>query len=301
MRFRIQFGAKHYELEEGSNLFCAKLPLTHLGGVGYEDLGALENAKLLKEENHYYLRNDSHQFGIIHDLAPQDLEKTSEALYAQILNSLGEFRPVRIWNYVPRINMARKGLESYRAFCIGRAFAFDNMFQLHGWPRTYPAASAVGSGGDGLFIYYFASKHSVEYFENFRQVPAYEYPREYGPRSPSFSRASVLHLDDSESEIYISGTAAVVGHSSEGDTLAEQLRITIENLKLIYESCHAGASSASVSKPYVKIYLRDKSHLSSLMEALTQHEAFNHSTYTVLKADICRQELDVEIEVSIRK
>ena len=301
MHFRIQFGSERYKLEQSSQSLCAHLPISLLDGQAHEDLGCVPGAKVKQCGEHYYLRNAHHQIGLIYREESVDLARDSEELYLEILNTLGALRPVRMWNYVPEINRLSHGLEKYRLFCLGRSLAFEQIFKAHACPPIYPAASAVGSGNRDLCIYYFASKRPLQYFENLRQIPAHKYPRDYGPRAPSFSRASVVHLNKAEAEIYISGTAAVVGHSSEGRQLSEQLNITIENLKSIYASCLKDAAEAPEFRPYVKIYLRDERHLGTLMKALKRHERFNQSTYTVLKADICRSELEVEIEVSIRK
>ena len=55
-----------------------------------------------------------------------------------------------------------------------------------------PAACALGSrNGSPLVIYFLASRQPVTPVENPRQISAYDYPAQYGPK-PAFSRASIL-------------------------------------------------------------------------------------------------------------
>ena len=61
-----------------------------------------------------------------------------------------------------------------------------------------------------LAIGFLAGRAVPRHFENPRQVPAFEYPAQYGPRPPSFSRATAVKAGEGR-WIFISGTAAVVG------------------------------------------------------------------------------------------
>ena len=58
-------------------------------------------------------------------------------------------------------------------------------------PERLCAASAVGSLGGELSICFLGSKERGVHCENPRQLPAYRYPKLYGPRSPSFARATL--------------------------------------------------------------------------------------------------------------
>ena len=55
-----------------------------------------------------------------------------------------------------------------------------------------PAACALGSpAGGALIVYFLAARHAGTAIENPRQLPAYDYPAEYGAFSPTFSRAEM--------------------------------------------------------------------------------------------------------------
>ena len=82
------------------------------------------------------------------------------------------------------------------------------------FPQTLPAGTAVGTMSGPLKIHFLAARQPGTHVENPRQVSAYEYPRVYGPCSPSFARAT-LRPSISGSHLLIAGTASVVGHVSE--------------------------------------------------------------------------------------
>lgn len=222
-----------------------------------------------------------------------DMEVATEHTYNQLLdmaNSLGFPYPFRIWNLLPQINHGDGDQEVYKKFCNGRMRAFTR----HGMIATqYPAASAVGHHAEGAAIYLLAARQPSRNLENSRQMPAYTYPRQYGPCSPSFARATRLTLAGAEL-LFISGTASIIGHSTQaqGD-LAGQLAVTQENIEHLV--AQAGGSLTAMSA--VRIYLRYAEHLQSAREMLEQVYAPQHLNFVL--ADICRQPLLVEIEALV--
>ena len=121
-----------------------------------------------------------------------DLAGATQRVYADILRAARGLNLYRIWNVVPRINEPGPGgMENYRAFCRGRSDAFEAGFGT-GFQNRLPAASAVGSAHPQLTIAFVAGTDEARHFENPAQVPAYQYPPEHGPRSPSFARATVV-------------------------------------------------------------------------------------------------------------
>ena len=121
-----------------------------------------------------------------------------------------------------------KRQERYKLFCLGRARAFAAVHATS--PDIgYPAASAVGKprGVRTLQVCWLAGREAGTTLENPRQVSAYDYPRQYGPAAPSFSRAALTP----DPLLLISGTASIVGHASVhlGD-VAAQLEETLANL-----------------------------------------------------------------------
>src|SRR6185369_4357459 len=94
-------------------------------------------------------------------------------------------------------------MENYRIFCRGRSLAFERHF-CAGFKARLPAASAVGSKSSALTVAFAASTRPPRHVENPLQVPAYDYPGEYGPRAPSFARATIVP-GANDATVFISG------------------------------------------------------------------------------------------------
>ena len=90
---------------------------------------------------------------------------------------------LRVWNYFPDINAIEDGMERYRSFSIGRQEAFVRYGRK---VEESPAACALGSHAGSLVIYFLAARSPGVQIENPRQISAYHYPEQYGPRSPTF-------------------------------------------------------------------------------------------------------------------
>ncbi len=232
------------------------------------------------------------------------LERETRALYHSILVASGTFHLARIWNYVPAINAAgESGIENYRVFCRGRSLAFEERLGS-GFKKILPSGSAVGTDSNSLTVVFAASRSVPHHFENPLQVPAYEYPEDYGPRSPSFARATVVQgAAASASGIFISGTAAIRGHATmaPGDVRA-QLDVTLENLESIAAECGVTLSNAPVGRARMrnfKVYLREARDQRIVAQALESRLLRPGDGVSYLRSDICRKELSVEIEATI--
>lgn len=226
-------------------------------------------------------------------------EPAARRLYADILRACGTLTLQRIWNFVPRINEHDGELENYRAFCKGRHQAFEKHFG-NADERRMPAASAVGTGGDVLCGVFIAGTAAVRYVENPEQVPAYRYPSRYGPRSPSFARASLVQRNDGQ-RLYISGTASIRGSESHHpDDVAAQCELAIANMELVARAAGLGGlgSDASQSRAF-RIYLREPALWPLVKPVFEARLCRPADPYTALQADICRRELLVELEACV--
>ena len=198
---------------------------------------------------------------------------------------------LRIWNYLDAINQGAGDLERYREFCVGRTRGLGDALAA-----GYPAATAIGhqNSTHRLQVYWLAGHTPGNSIENPRQVSAYRYPRDHGPASPTFARATLA----TDGTLLISGTASIVGHVSrhEGDPLA-QLEETLRNLAALNERAEAlrPVSQRTTKHPRVlKVYVRDAAYLEMVQARL--REAFGDSPMIFLAADVCRRELLLEIE-----
>lgn len=213
-------------------------------------------------------------------------EKTYGNLF-RLIQSMGFPYPFRIWNFIPNINRGEGDSEEYKKFCVGRQKAFHS---YHVAPQEYPAASALGHHSQGAVIYLLAGRDSGIHHENPRQQPAYEYPRQYGPSSPSFARATSLNLQ-SQFQIFISGTASIIGHDTQAvGNLHNQLSITLDNIQQLVN--HINPADHQLST--LRVYLRHPADYPVARDFLAQR--FPLESVNFLHADICREQLLVEIE-----
>lgn len=226
-----------------------------------------------------------------------DLETATRDLYRRIFAATHGLHLYRLWNYVPRINAVEHDLENYRRFCRGRSLAFEDHFG-RAFHRALPAASGVGTPHGPLAVAFLAGADAPHHFENPQQVPAFEYPALYGPRPPSFSRATLIAHARGR-DLFISGTAAIRGHASvAADDLAAQLACTRENLALVAVTAGAGQNFGATDawQRSLKVYLRRAEDLAATRADLERHLLRPADIVTYLQADLCRAELLVEIE-----
>lgn len=227
------------------------------------------------------------------------LDQTTERAYRQLLRLLHEsgFPYLwRIWNCFPRINEEENGLERYQLFCMGRHQALVEA--LPGFPGSLPAGTAVGTQGGPVNIYFLAGAHPGTHLGNPRQINAYEYPETYGPRSPSFARATLCR-SESATQLFISGTASVVGHQSRHEGMADlQALETVNNLRALIDRAQDVIPSLELGTTFqslFKVYVRNPKHLDMVRRVF--HAPFLLSSQLLyLQGDLCRKELLVEIE-----
>lgn len=226
-----------------------------------------------------------------------DIEAAAHEAYRRLLVQVrGSSHPylIRIWNYLDAINQGEGDDERYRHFCLGRAAAVDATFN-----DPPPAATGIGHAHRTGVVQVIAlcSARPAVALENPRQMPAWRYPRDYGPVSPGFSRGALVG-EGGQTRLLASGTASIVGHRSlhEGDVRA-QLDEALANLDaLLGEAATRGGPSFSLSAPEaLRVYLRDPADLAAVQDAMrAAGQPAERIVY--LHGDICRRELLVELE-----
>lgn len=219
------------------------------------------------------------------------------------LRRSGYIHPLRLWNYLPHINAEQAGLERYRHFNAGRQQAF--LEAGHAAFEGAPAACALGSHHGPFCLRVLAARSPAVPIENPRQVSAYHYPAQYGPRAPSFSRAVLADAGDGQLLLLVSGTASIVGHATlhAGDVQA-QLQETLRNLRAVIDgAARRGATGLRLEDLRPTVYVRHAADAPALREALqralgAEAPLLRHALF--LEADICRADLLVEIEAWAR-
>jgi len=199
---------------------------------------------------------------------------------------------LRTWNYFDAINRGAGDSERYRQFCSGRVAG------LEGLPLAqHPAATVIGrrDGDFVLQVYWLAGRHPGIALENPRQFSAYNYPKQYGPTSPTFSRAMLVASDT----LMISGTASIVGHASQHTgSVAAQVDEILANLGSLVKAArvHAPALPATLGiGSLIKVYVRNHADL-PLVESRLRTLLTDETPRLVLQGDVCRADLSVEFD-----
>jgi len=252
----------------------------------------------------HFSRNAEVMFGVIDidessmpTTAEQQLQSAAETAYRQIFALLQQqdFPYLwRMWNYIPRINQIEHGLERYRQFNIGRHQAFAAYTRPVGMS---PAACALGTQAGKVSIAFMAGRSPATGIENPRQISAFAYPVEYGPRSPTFTRAALLDLEE-EQWLFISGTASIVGHQTlhSGDVMA-QTQESMRNIAVLLEQAKIAGLNQTITLPELeyRVYIRHPADYPQVAASLSQ-QLGKRLNAVYVEADICRADLLVEIE-----
>jgi enamine deaminase RidA (YjgF/YER057c/UK114 family) len=238
---------------------------------------------------------DEAEFAAMADRPP--LQAASEEAYHRIFRLLDTQKLPhlwRIWNYMSDINAETHGLERYRQFNIGRQNAF--IAPHRSATGNMPAACALGLASGPLSIAFLAGAMPAVPIENPRQVSACDYPAEYGPRAPIFSRAALVHPPGQEI-LFISGTASIVGYRTiHPDDVAGQCREALGNIAAVV----AEANRAARSRPFAldelvcRVYVRRAADFPMIRDTLASSVGGADVLY--VQADICRADLLLEIE-----
>ena len=249
-----------------------------------------------------FARNGQFTMGhIVVDLREQPgVGDASRIAYARLQAFLAESAhpwPLKIWNYLPGINVGEGDFERYRQFCVGRAEAVAAHYDEQ---PVLPAATAIGTPAEepALQVYFLAGALPGINVENPRQVNAWRYPRRYGPRSPLFSRGTVLEAGGGR-QFLISGTASVVGHEMHHqEDVRSQARESWRNVEALMGEAHRllgrekpGAAARGVLKVYVRRG-EDRDAVRETLGALLPPGL----PRILLAGDICRADLLTEVD-----
>jgi enamine deaminase RidA (YjgF/YER057c/UK114 family) len=232
----------------------------------------------------------------------EGLAALSRRAYRDLFRSLEETgcaHLLRIWNYLPQINGDGGGMERYRQFNFGRQEAFFEAGQAAF--EGAPAACALGIHQGALCIRFLAGRAAPLPVENPRQVSAYHYPSDYGPRAPTFSRAAIAEIGGGDVALFISGTASIVGHETKhvGEVVAQAEEI-LRNLRAVIAAANERTTAPfELAALDCVVYVRHVADAPIVRQVLDRElgpaaHMVSHAVY--LEADICRQDLLVEIE-----
>ena len=291
---QFHFGGSAAQAENGSGFH---LPLKSLGAAWRENWFLGAPVETFTTATVRGVRN--RQLMLCELSLPMDgsMYRTTFELYRELLQFVRESpyeHLVRIWNHIPEIARGEGDEEGYKQFCLARGYAFDQYFPA----QHPPAGTGVGAEpGKPLHVLALASRAAPRLLENPRQVSAFDYPRQYGPRSPSFSRAVALRGTGSDC-LFVSGTASIVGHDSQHEeNLAAQIAETLENWEQLFKAYAFGGGRLPGfhDESLYRAYLRHAGDFPAAYSVLESRDFPLHRT-VFLQAEICRSELLFELE-----
>lgn len=274
------------------------VPLTVLAGTGLTEVWYAQGPVITGESGGVrFSSDDGFLAGVIEvpEAAHGGIGEAAEFAYRAIAAFQGQSafpHLLRTWNYFDDINGREGDTERYRAFCSGRVAGLAGLRQPY-----HPAATVIGGdeGARVLQVYWLAGREPGVALENPRQVSAYRYPREYGETAPTFSRAMLVAPE----LLMISGTASIVGHASRHrEDALEQTREIIANLESLLERAHSHAPGLPTrvgARTTIKAYVRKRDDLPAVERTLRERMP-PQIPLLVLRGDVCRQELLVELD-----
>ncbi len=199
---------------------------------------------------------------------------------------------VRQWNYIPGIIAFDKGIQNYQAFNDVRSKEYNTTQ----WPSGYPAATGIGIDGHQLIIDILAVEgYATQAISNRKQIDAHEYSADVllghssSKTSPKFERARSV-VSSSSGMLFISGTAAIKGEESDIADIRQQTLLTLEHIELLCSSL----DKDSMHIQQLRVYIKREEDFDQVKKICDEH--YPDAAIIYVKADVCRDELLVEIE-----
>ncbi len=211
--------------------------------------------------------------------------------------------PVRFWAFIPGIHAVMSpGLDRYMAFNAGRFAAYSSWCGgREAFSRSIPTASAVGTWGEDLALFCLAAETPGTPAENPRQIPAYRYSRKYGPMPPCFARGTLV--ERAGGRLFLAGgTASICGEDSlHVGNLDLQVDETLRNLASLVRSAHGLKDGEEGGLGWLdrfrelRIYHPRSEDRAAIVDRV-QERFVALERIELIRAELCRQELLVEIE-----
>jgi enamine deaminase RidA (YjgF/YER057c/UK114 family) len=223
---------------------------------------------------------------------------------------------LRQWNFIEditgRSGPGPRARQNYQIFNDIRAKAYDRDDLRSG----FPAATGIGTAGGGFVLELVAAAGTAAEtsvpVSNPRQADAHRYsskvlvgaaaPGGTRRRTPKFERARVV-VAGGAATCYVSGTAAIVGEEVvHGGDVAGQTRATVRNIERLVAPANlrlSGIRAAALAPrfSYVRTYVKHEADIPEVARIVGG--TFPGAPALFVEADICREELLVEIEGAV--
>jgi len=216
---------------------------------------------------------------------------------------------IRQWNFIGSILEFKNDNQNYQIFNKVRSDNYLKYRTVH----SFPAATGVGMKFGGVFLDFFAVKSDNNLkliaIDNPDQIRPYDYSQkvlkgqpaegEKINQPPQFERAVYL-VNNTGSALYVSGTASIIGQDTIGiGDIVRQTEITIENIGKLSDSERIGHLTgnkdfSSANLILLRVYIKNQSDFAKVKSICFEH--FPDTPIVFIEADICRDNLLVEIE-----
>jgi enamine deaminase RidA (YjgF/YER057c/UK114 family) len=254
--------------------------------------------------------------GVSSYLFPDDIKKAAEKAFDLMVAILDEEQMslnhlVRQWNYIGNILSMKKGYQNYQIFNEVRSDYYHRFRTIKG----YPAATGVGMKHGGVILDFCAVQANpaiiIKPIDNPNQVNAYNYGQQVlkgltdktkAKNPPQFERALLL-ANSKYSTLFISGTASIIGQETIGkEDVEEQTIVTIENIKKLTNTERIGQLMSSQllyreKISLLRVYIKRQNDFSIAKQIIGSH--FPQTPAIFIEADICRDDLLIEIEAEV--
>ena len=219
---------------------------------------------------------------------------------------------VRQWNYVPGItdinNKTGRSLQHYQVFNEIR----QNYYSGFSFNDGYPAATGIGTRNGNFDLDFFAVQKNINIVKvgmsNPKQDDAYEYNQKHLlgdtisgtlKKAPLFERAKMLKTNEGI-VLFISGTASIIGQETVGiGDIKKQTEITINNMNALVSAMNDYLKSKNNNQfTHLRAYIKNEMDISIVKSVCDSY--FPEVSISYLQADVCRDELLVELEGEVK-
>jgi len=215
---------------------------------------------------------------------------------------------VRQWNFIPGITMFENDFQHYQQFNDIRALFYEKTK----WNKGYPSATGIGTKNAPLLVDVIAMKgHNGEIpIRNSKQIDAHIYSDEVllGAEdqalkqryTPKFERAKLI-IENTKALVFVSGTAAIIGEESLGqNNVKDQTNITIDHINNLVtkEVLNSIEFKSKAQFESIRVYVKHISDYEVVKQVCEKRLPNVNVVY--VEADVCRDELLVEIEAFVK-
>lgn len=256
---------------------------------------------------HFYKEGTEFLLGTVQSNEPLPALDNAKKVFKELRNQLklnlfSVNTIIRQWNYIEGI-IAEEGIhQNYQDFNDVRT----EMYGAHFNECGYPAATGIGINQGGIIIEFIAMRSTsaiTSPIDNKQQISAHHYSKDVlkGACSikttPKFERARYLKCFN-HGLIFISGTASILGEETIGiNDPAKQTEITIRNIRQLYSRQVIDGLSISNKRPtygHARVYVKKEKDFEAIRRVC--YQKYGDLPMVFIKADVCREELLVEIE-----